>query len=72
MNIENLFVAIRYLLTALGSGMAGSSFADGSSFQFWAGIILAGVSAGYGQYKTLTSQQVKTLEKVTDKEVIIR
>jgi hypothetical protein len=71
-NIENVFVAVRYILTMLGSGVAGSSFANGSQFQFWAGIALAGIAAGYGQYKTLTTQQIKTVEKVTGETVILK
>lgn len=65
-NLENVFVGIRYFLTALGSGMAGDSFSNGSKFQFWAGIALAAAAAAYGQFKTTTAQQIKTVDSLSE------
>lgn len=64
-NSENFWVLVRYGLTSAGSLFAGYNWYNPTKYEFWLGVVIAGLSAAYGQYKTTTPQQVKTLERIS-------
>lgn len=61
-NIENVFVAIRYMLAMAGVSSAQHYATD--TWQFWALLGLSVASFGYGQYKTMTEQQIATTDSL--------